>query len=163
MSICYVYHSETGHTRKLLQRCQAATGGEIVEVEDLEHYSRIMKFIRGARRARQGVSDPIAPAEIEVSGCDALVLGSPVWGGMPTPAINAAIRALRGCEGKNAVVVVTCGGNPGKSIEVISKALEERGMHIISSMVFTVRDLRDNERVSSLIELAKKAEQAPKS
>jgi flavodoxin len=28
MNICYIYHSETGHTRGIADRCLAATGGD---------------------------------------------------------------------------------------------------------------------------------------
>jgi len=105
------YHSETGNTRGVVDRCHAATGGDRIEVEDLQHYSRISKYLVGAGRAAKGLADPIEPPEIDVSGCDLLVIGSPVWSGKPTPAINAAIQALKGCEGKNSILFVTCGGS----------------------------------------------------
>jgi multimeric flavodoxin WrbA len=98
MTICYVFHSETGHTRRLMDRVASAAGGDKTEVKDLENYGRIMKFIRGLRRARQGVLDPIDPAEIDVSSYQVVVVGSPVWGGMPTPAINAAIKGPERCR-----------------------------------------------------------------
>jgi multimeric flavodoxin WrbA len=158
MAICYVYHSETGHTRKLIEKCAAAAGGDKIEVKDLKNYNRITKFVRGLRRARQGLLDPIDPQEIEVTKYQVVVISSPVWGGMPTPAINAAIRALKGTEGKKAIIVVTCGGNPGQSTAVMQKALEEKKMIISGSMAFTGRDLRDEERVNSLIALVKKAD-----
>jgi flavorubredoxin len=142
----------------LMDRVASAAGGDKTEVKDLENYGRIMKFIRGLRRARQGVLDPIDPAEIDVSSYQVVVVGSPVWGGMPTPAINAAIKGLKGAEGKKAIVVVTCGGNPGQSIEFMQRAMEARKMSVSGSMVFTVRDLRDTERVNSLIELVKKTD-----
>jgi flavodoxin len=160
MTICYVYHSETGHTRRLIDRVASIAGGDKIEVKDLENYGRIMKFIRGGSRARKGLLDPIDPKEIDVSQYRAVVMGSPVWGGKPTPAINSAIRALKGTEGKKVVIVVTCGGNPGQSTAVMQKALEEKKMNISGSMAFTVRDLRDKERINSLIELVKKADAA---
>jgi hypothetical protein len=158
MTVCYVFHSETGHTRWLLDRVASEAGGEKIEVTDLENYGRITKFLRGPKRARQGVLDPIEPAEIDVSACTTVVVGSPVWAGMPTPAVNSIIKALKGAEGKKAIVVVTCGGNPGQSVEVMKRALEGQKMTISGSMVFTVKDLRDQERVNSLIELVKKTD-----
>jgi flavorubredoxin len=87
-----------------------------------------------------------------------VVVGSPVWAGMPTPAINSAIKSLKGAEGKKVIIVVTCGGNPGQSREVMQKALEAQKMSVAGSMVFTVNDLRDQERVNSLIEMVKKVD-----
>ena len=80
-------------------------------MHDLQHYSRISKYLVGAGRAARRLSDPINPPEIDVSWCDLVVIGSPVWSGKPTPAINAAIQALKGCEGKNSILFVTCGGS----------------------------------------------------
>jgi NADPH-dependent FMN reductase len=160
MAVCYVFHSETGHTQRLMDQVASAAGGDKIEVKDLENYGRIMKYIRGGRRARQGLLDPIDPSEIDVTKYNAVVIGSPVWAGMPTPAINSAIKSLKGAEGKKAIIVVTCGGNPGQSTEMIQKALEAKKMTISGSMVFTVKDLRDQERVNSLIELVKKADAA---
>ncbi|MDD1678478.1 MAG: NAD(P)H-dependent oxidoreductase [Methanomicrobiales archaeon] len=156
MPICYVFHSETGHTRRLIDRCAAAAGGDKIEIKDLENYGRITKFLRGGKRARQGLLDPIDPAEVDVTNYSTVVIGSPVWAGMPTPAVNAAIKALKGAEDKKAIIVVSCGGNPGQSLEVMQKAVEEKKMIVTGSMAFTVRDLRDEERVNSLIDLVKR-------
>jgi hypothetical protein len=158
MAVCYVYHSETGHTRRLIDQVASAVEGTRIEVKDLENYGRIMKYFRGGKRARKGLLDPIDPAAIDLTSCTTVVIGSPVWAGMPTPAINSAIRAFNGAEGKKAVIVVTCGGTPGKSMEVIQQALEARKMTVRGSMAFTVTDLRDPERVNNLIELVKKAD-----
>jgi flavodoxin len=158
MTICYVFHSETGHTRRLIDWCASVTGGDKIEVKDLENYGRITKFFRGGRRARQGLLDPIDPAAIDVTNYSTVVIGSPVWAGMPTPAINAVIQALKGVENKKAVLVVTCGGNPGQSLEVMQRAVEERKMIVSGSMAFTVRDLRNPERINSLIGLIKRTD-----
>ncbi len=158
MGAGYIFYSETGHTRRLIEQCASATGGDTIPIEDLQNYGRITKYIRGGKRARQGLLDPIKPIEIDVSRYSVVVIGSPVWAGMPTPAINSAIKALKGAEGKKGIIVVTCGGNPGQSTEVMQKALEGQKMIVAGSMVFTVQDLRDPERINSLIALVKKAD-----
>jgi flavodoxin len=114
MKICYIYHSETGNTRGIVDRCLAATGGDRIEVHDLQNYSRISKYLVGARRAMKGLADPIEPSSIDASDYGLVVIGSPVWGGRPTPGINAAIQVLTGCEGKKGTLFVTCGGSPGE-------------------------------------------------
>ena len=157
MSICYIFHSESGNTRGVIERCAAIAGGDKIEVKDLEHYNRITKFLRGGRRAVQGMVDPIEPSNIDVAKYDAVVIGSPVWGGHPTPAINAVIKSLKGCEGKKAVIMVTCGGNAGQSTEIMQKALEGIKMSVSGSMVFTRKDLRNQERMNSFVNLVKKA------
>ncbi|MDD1654232.1 MAG: NAD(P)H-dependent oxidoreductase [Methanomicrobiales archaeon] len=152
MNICYIYHSETGNTRGIADRCLAATGGDRIEVYDLQHYNKITKFLVGGRRAGKGLSDPIEPSTIDASKYDLMVIGSPVWGGKPTPAINAAIQALKGCEGKKGVLFVTCGGSPGESLFLMRKALEGRRVTIAASMSFTRKELRDDSRLNDFIQ-----------
>jgi flavodoxin len=151
MKICYIYHSETGNTRGLVDRCLAATGGERIEVHDLQHYNRISRYLVGGRRAMKGLLDPIEPPTIDVSGYDLMVIGSPVWGGRPTPAINAAIQALKGCEGKKSILFVTCAGSPGECLSLMKKALEGRSVTVTASVSFTRKELRDVGRVNDLI------------
>jgi len=111
----------------------------------------ITKFLVGGRRAGKGLSDPIEPSTIDASKYDLVVIGSPVWGGKPTPAINAAIQALKGCEGKKSVLFVTCGGSPGESLALMKRALEGRGVTIAASVSFNRKELSDEGRVNDLI------------
>jgi len=155
MNICYLYHSETGNTRGIADRCRAATGGDRIEIQDLQHYNKITKFLVGGRRAGKGLLDPIEPSTIDASKYDLMVIGSPVWGGKPTPAINAAIQALKGCEGKKAILFVTCGGSPGESLALMTKALEGRGVTVTASASFSRKELRDDSKVNALIQRVK--------
>jgi hypothetical protein len=135
-----------------MDRCLAATGGDRIEVHDLQHYSRVSKYLVGARRAMKGLADPIEPSSIDVSGHDLVVIGSPVWGGRPSPAINTAIQALTGCEGKKSALFVTCGGTPGESLSLMQKAVEGRGMIVTASASFNRRELRHKGKVKDLIQ-----------
>ncbi len=104
----------------------------------------------------KGLLDPIEPSVIDVSGHDVIVIGSPVWAGRPTPAINAAIDAMKGTDGKKSVIFVTCGGSAGDSTVLMKKALEEKKAQIMGTMTFTKKDLNDEEKVSALIDLIRK-------
>jgi NAD(P)H-dependent FMN reductase len=157
MNICYIFHSETGNTSGIADRCRAATGGDRVGVKDLQHYNRITKFLVGGRRAGKGLLDPIEPATIDVAKHDLVVVGSPVWAGKPTPAVNAAIQALKGCEGKKAVLFVTCGGSPGESLALMQKALEARGITVRASASFSRKELHDEGKLNGLVQQIKAA------
>jgi flavodoxin len=156
MKICYIYYSESGNTRGVVVRCTAATGGETIEVHDLQHYNRISKYIVGGRRAMKGLMDPIEPSVIDVSGYDVIVIGSPVWAGRPTPAINAAIDAMKGCDGKKGVIFVTCVGSAGESTMLMKKALEEKKVQVVGTTAFTKKDLHAEGKIKGLIDLIMK-------
>jgi flavorubredoxin len=153
MSVCIVYHSETGNTRKVAETLASATGARLVPVKDCACYTDATIYKLGAPRARTGEKATIEPGEIDVSGCGMIVIGSPVWSWHPTPAINAAIAALRGCAGKWGIVFVTSGGKPGETLEILARALQDRGVQVVGRVHFTAEDLGRIERHEELLDL----------
>ncbi len=116
MKTCIIYHSYSGITKKIAERIHGTCGGDLVEVVPLQKYNTLTAYTVGCMRARNQECDPIDPDAIDVSNYDLIVLGTPVWMYKPTPAVNAAVAALQGCEGKKAVIFATCGGKPGQTI-----------------------------------------------
>jgi hypothetical protein len=87
--------------------------------------------------------DPIEPAAIDVSGYDFLIIGTPVWAWKPSPAINGAVRALKGCEGKMAVIFTTCSNQPGEALPILSKALADRGVRVMAEISLDAEDTKN--------------------
>ena len=158
MPVCIVFHSETGNTRAVAERLAPLVGGDLIEVTDLAHYSKISRYISGGRRAMKGESATIEPATIDVTAYNTVVIGTPVWAGNPTPAINAAIEAFVGIEGKPAVVFCTSGGMPGKTLEAVTAMLAGRGADARGVVGFTVRDVRTGEGMDALVDLVRRSE-----
>ncbi len=158
MSVCIIYHSETGNTRAVAEQLAALIGGELIEVKDLAGYSKVGMYLKGAPRAAQGKKADIEPAVIDVSGYDTVVVGTPVWAGSPTPAVNAAINALAGIEGKSAVVFCTSGGGPRKTLERMQEMLADRGADVRGAVSFTKRDLQKAEMLETLADLVRRSE-----
>ncbi|WP_292408437.1 MULTISPECIES: flavodoxin family protein [unclassified Methanoculleus] len=150
MSVCIVYHSETGNTRAVAERLAAATGGDLIEVKDLAGYSKVGMYLKGAPRAMRKERAAIEPSVIDVSGYETVVVGTPVWGGNPTPAANAAVAALQGIAGKTAVAFCTSRGGPGKTLETLREMLADRGAEVLGTVSFTTRDVRDPDAVKAL-------------
>ncbi|HZD43403.1 MAG TPA: ArsR family transcriptional regulator [Methanomicrobiales archaeon] len=161
MPICYIYHSESGHTRTVAERCAAALGGDLIEVKDLNHYNRFTRYLVGSFRARLERQDPIEPKTIDVSGYDTIVIGSPIWAGKPTPAIDSAIKALQGAEGKKGVVYVTCGSTPGIGLELLKRWALARGVDVRETYAITEREIQQEEKVSGLIDLIRRVSSVP--
>ncbi|RXE56734.1 ArsR family transcriptional regulator [Methanoculleus taiwanensis] len=155
MSVCIIYHSETGNTRSVAERVARETGADLVEVKDLAGYSKAGMYLKGAPRAMRGEKADIQPESIDVSGYDTIVLGSPVWAFSPTPAVNAAIDALQGIEGKNVVVFCTSGGMPGRTLETMKAMLGERGATVRGAVALAERELKKADAVDPLIDLVR--------
>jgi flavodoxin len=157
MSVCIVYHSETGNTKKVAESVAKAIGAVLIPVRDTANYSRIGRYLTGARKARAGEKAAIEPSKIDVSAYDHVIVGSPVWAWSPTPGANAAIAALTGCEGKRGMVFATCGGKPGDTLDIMKRALEERKVKVGGSFNFTKKDLGDPKKIGEFIEAVRKA------
>jgi len=157
MSVCIVYHSETGNTRKVAEAVAKATGAVLIPVRDTANYSKIGRYLSGAPKARKGEKAVIEPATIDVSPYDLVVLGTPVWAWKPTPGANAAVAALTGCEGKKGIVFATCGGKAGDTLRILEDALSARGVREEGSFLFTKRELGDAGKIGGFIDAVKKA------
>ena len=95
--------------------------------------------------------DPIEPESIDVFTSDLVVIGTPVWAFKATPAINAAIAALRGCEGKKAVIFATCGSSAKDTLTILKKALAVKGVSVIGEYVLTRKEIGEGQKVNDLV------------
>ncbi|MCK9298998.1 MAG: NAD(P)H-dependent oxidoreductase [Methanoculleus sp.] len=155
MSVCIIYHSETGTTRAVAEQVAAPIGADLIEVTDLAGYSKVGMYLKGAPRAAQGKKNEIEPAVIDVTGYGTVVIGTPVWAGNPTPAINAVINALVGIEGKAAVVFCTSRGAPRGTLERLEKMLADRGADVRGAVPLTAGDVKKPEAVDALADLVR--------
>ncbi len=157
MAVCIVYHSETGNTRAVAGSLTTAIGGDIVEVKDLAGYSKVGMYLRGAPRAMRRERADIEPATIDVSGYEVVVIGTPVWAGNPTPAIDAAVVAFSGIEGRAAVVFCTSGGAPGKALERVAAMLVGRGADVRGAVHIVGREVRKPGAMEPLLDLVRRS------
>ncbi|MDD1681133.1 MAG: NAD(P)H-dependent oxidoreductase [Methanoregula sp.] len=161
MKTSIIYYSYSGNTRGVAEKVHAALGGELIEVVSKEYSSKITAYTIGCYRAMKGMSDPIEPETIDVAAHDIIVIGTPVWAGKATPAINAAVAALEGCKGKKAVIFATCGGKEGETLPVLKMALEERGVTVAGEFAFDKTGMKDPEQINAMITAIKTAGSTP--
>ena len=150
MKTSIIYHSYSGITRGIAEKIQKACGGDLIEVKLKENYSKLTAYTLGCYRAAKEQCDPIEPETIDVSASD--LLGTPVWAFKATPAVNAAIAALKGCEGKKAVIFATCGGSAKDTLPILKKAFEAKGVTVIGQFVFTKKEIGDEPKIDVLID-----------
>ncbi len=155
MAVVIVYHSETGHTRSVAEYTAKRIGAVLIPVRDRANYNRVTRYLVGAPRARRGERDRIEPSAIDVNPYQGIVLGSPVWAWSPTPAINAAVAALEGCEGKEGIVFTISGGMPGETLDRMRSGLKERGVRIKGAFHFAQKDLGDTKKLGEFVQAIK--------
>jgi len=152
-----IYHSYSGITRGIAEKIQKACGGDLIEVKLKQNYSSITAYTLGCYRAMKEECDPIEPETIDVSSSDLIVIGTPVWAFKATPAINAAIAALKGCDGKKAVIFATCGSSAKDTLLTLKKALRAKGVAVVGEFVLTRKEIGEGQKVRTLIDNVNKA------
>lgn len=157
MKTCIIYHSYSGVTRDIAEKISASCGGDLVEVTPKDNYSTLSAYSLGCIRARKEACDPISPDSIDVSSYDLIVIGTPVWAWKATPAINGAIAALKGCDGKPAVIFATCGSSAKDTLPIIKSKLEQKGVRITGEVVLTKSEISGNEKINDLIAVVRTA------
>jgi flavodoxin len=155
MKTSIIYHSYSGITRGVAEKIQKACGGDLIEVTLKKNYSSITAYSLGCYRAIREESDPIEPESIDVSASDMVVIGTPVWAFKATPAVNAAIAALKGCDGKKAVIFATCGSSAKDTLPILEKALEAKGVSVVGQFVITRKEIGEGQKVKVLIDSIK--------
>jgi DNA-binding transcriptional ArsR family regulator len=148
---CVIFYSYSGITRGVAEGIRNASGCDLIEVRTKEPYTAFSAYTTGVLHSRKGACDPIEPEVIDVSGYDFLIIGTPVWAWKPSPAINAAVKALAGCEGKMAVVFVTCSNHPGEALPVLSKALSGRGIRVMAEISLDAQDTKNPDAGGELL------------
>ncbi|OPX62847.1 MULTISPECIES: metalloregulator ArsR/SmtB family transcription factor [unclassified Methanoregula] len=151
ISACVIFYSYSGITRSVAEGIRNASGCDLIEVKTREPYTAFSAYTTGVLHSRTGTCDPIEPAEIDVSGYDFLIIGTPVWAWKPSPAINAAVQALRGCEGKMAVIFTTCSTQPGEALPILSRALAARGVRVMAEISLDAQDTRNPDAGGELL------------
>jgi flavodoxin len=161
MKTSIIYHSYSGITRGIAEKVQKACGGDLIEVKPKENYSTLTAYSLGCYRAMKEECDKIEPETIDVSASDLVVIGTPVWAFKATPATNAAIAALKGCEGKKAVLFATCGSSAKDTLPILKKALEAKGVKVEGQFILTRQGTQDASQIDKLITRVKELMQAP--
>ena len=148
---CVIFYSYSGITRRVAEGIRNASGCDLIEVKTKTPYTSFSVYTKGVLRSRKEVCDPIEPAEIDVSGYDLLIIGAPVWVSKPAPPANAAVRALKSCEGKMAVLFTTCLNQPGEALSILSKALSGRGVRVMAEISLDEKDSRNPDAGGELL------------
>lgn len=151
MNVTIICASYTGTTYGIAEQINNSCGGAIVEVGSRDLLSRVVAFMGRHSPGMNVRESGKMPDSINLSGSDLVVIGTPVWGGKPVPAIREAITRFRDCKGKPVVIFATCGEKPGRTLEVLAKDLAAQGMTIAGQFSLGRKEIDEGTRVTALI------------
>lgn len=151
MKLTIICASYTGTTYGIAEQIRNACGGEIIEIQSKDFLSRFVAFMARHSPGMKVRESGSLPENIDLSGSDLVVIGTPVWGGKPVPAIRKALAAITGCKGKKAVIFATCGEKPGTTLQVLEKDLAAKGMTVAGQFSLNKKEIEDGTLVAALI------------
>jgi len=146
-----IYTSYTGTTHRVAEQVHEACGGDLIEVKSWDLMSRLFMFFARHSPEMQVRDDGIPPGSIDISGYDPIVIGTPVWMGKPTPAIQKTIAALTGCSGKQVVLFATCGEEPGTTLSTLSGEIAAKGMTVAGQFSLNAAGIADGIVLKDMI------------
>jgi len=145
MKSLVVFYSRTGNARFVAQTIAAEVGADIEEVIDLKKRSGVFGFLRAGADARRGKGTEIAPTQKSPADYDLIIVGTPIWGGRPTPAITTYLKK-NNLSGKKVAVFFVKGGKRSEGIEQ-TKALISHSSYLGEvSIIDALRNKEETER-----------------
>jgi len=124
---------------------------DLIRIEPQNDTSYLMKCINAMLKK----STPIKPCKADLTGYDALVVCSPVWAWNVPPAVNEYLKELKGCEGKKAGAIVTCGGSGNEKVmNKIKTELAKKKMGFVGSVLLKEKEVQMGSYDSSVKALA---------
>ena len=89
-----LFYSWSGNTRRAARLLAERAGADLVELEPVSPYpADCAQTVRQAgREIRQGICPALRPLSLDLSGCEALFLGTPNWCGTMAPPLQSFLR-----------------------------------------------------------------------
>ena len=145
MKSLIVYYTRTGNSRYVAETIASQLGADIEEVIDLKKRSGILGWLSGGKDAKQGKETEIAPTQKNPADYDLIVIGTPIWAGKPTPAINTYLKK-NDLSGKKVTVFFSKGGKKLQGVDEV-KALTPNSSWVSEiSLISPVKNKEESVR-----------------
>jgi len=134
-----VYYSWIGNTRVAAEEIQRLTGFDLLKIEE-EKERKLGNIAGAAMSAFFGFQSRIKPMDFSMPKYDNIFLGTPVWGGKTTPAVNKFLSKAN-FKGKNIWLFITKADEkiPQKVIDSITSRVEKKGGKVMDCLSLTTK------------------------
>lgn len=145
LNAAVLYYSQTEKTAVVATALAKRISGDLIEIKDLKNRKGIIGWIKAALDARGEKITQIEPSFFDTSNYDTLCIGTPVWAGKPTPAINTVINNFE-IKGKSIILFITLGGsNYENALHLIKSKVEANGGNVIKTFAITKSGKKSSE------------------
>jgi flavodoxin len=151
--VIVAYYSRTGHTRALalevIRRLkESAVDVDSKELEPVNEFS----FIKVGHRTLTHSGEPVKNGNIDLASANLLIIGTPVWMGVPAPYIRSFIEEATDLHGMPVLLFATCSHRDGKAASELRELVRGQGgrpfdYHVlISNSALKMLPQKDNGR-----------------
>jgi flavodoxin len=125
MKTLVVYYSLEGNTELVVETAAEAAGADLLRIVPKESKAPrgLTRYIWGGRAALSGSKPELKPLQLNPEDYDTLIVGTPVWAWTFAPAMNTFF-SMFDFTGKRVALFCCHGGQPGKTLEKMKKAME---------------------------------------
>lgn len=134
MKSLILYYSRTGNTANVARVLNKNTKSDIEEIRDRTDRSGILGYLRSGKDALFGKEADVEGLKYEINDYNSIFIGGPVWALRPATPISTMIKRLD-LKNKNVILFVTCGGNHGKALDMMTNLVVKNGGNVIHSFV----------------------------
>lgn len=134
MKSLILYYSRTGNTANVARVLHKNTKSDIEEIKDRTDRSGILGYLRSGKDALFGKEADVEGLKYEINDYNSIFIGGPVWVLRPATPISTMIKRLD-LKNKNIILFVTCGGNHGKALDVMTNLVVKNNGNVIHSFV----------------------------
>ncbi|MEO0131885.1 MAG: hypothetical protein ABIK73_02960 [candidate division WOR-3 bacterium] len=92
MKVLIAFYSQTGKTKLVAERLKEILNANLEELIDNKKRSGIVGFISAIFDARFKKTTQISPIQFNPANFDIVIIGTPIWAGMPVPAVRTYLN-----------------------------------------------------------------------
>ncbi|MGE5558412.1 MAG: flavodoxin family protein [Bacillota bacterium] len=151
MKAVVFYYSYSGKTKLVAEALGRSLRAEVREIKEVKKRGVLGAYFFGGRDALRGKSSEIQPCNTDLKGFDMVLIGTPIWAGRPTPAVNALLAKLD-FTGKKVGAFVTLGGiGLASALKAFTDSISSRGGKVAATASYRSMKIK-KEAVDGLIQ-----------
>lgn len=126
MSKAVIYYSLSGNTKQAAKDIARKLGAKLFEIDLVKPLPKntVKQMIVGGMQATFGKTPKIKGVPDNIDYYDEIILGTPVWAGMPASPVNTFIKKYGVADKIDAVFTFSGGGDNDRCIAQLSKSLK---------------------------------------
>ena len=120
MKTLIVYYSLEGNTKEAAEKIAQALSCDTMQLLPVKDIPKkgLLKFLHGGSGATKGKGTDLQPYTADAKDYDAIIIGTPVWAGKPSMAVNQFISDFGPSE-KVMGAFAFAGGNSDKCLQIL--------------------------------------------